>query len=102
MPQTEVKRIYLKMTAADELKPAKIESDRLQIHQAIECPASFYRYLYTEVGRKYHWCDRLNWTDEEIRNCIMNRKPSRAYLFPIYVCTDWAKEAATDCGLTCK
>ena len=63
----EVTRTYLKMTAADELKPAKIESDRLQIHRVIECPASFYRYLYTEVGRKYHWSDRLNWTDEEIR-----------------------------------
>jgi RHS repeat-associated protein len=41
-------------------------------------------------------------TDEEIRDCIMNRKPTRPYSFPRYVCTDWAKEAAADCGLTCK
>ena len=31
------------------------------------CPASFWRYLYTEVGRAYHWIDRLPWTDEEAR-----------------------------------
>lgn len=41
-------------------------------------------------------------TDDEIRDCIMNRKPSRRYTFPFYVCTDWAKEAAKDCGLKCK
>ena len=41
-------------------------------------------------------------TDEEIQDCIMNRKPTRPYSFPRYVCTDWAKEAAADCGLTCK
>lgn len=41
-------------------------------------------------------------SDEEVRDCIMNRKPTRPYSFPRYVCTDWAKEAAADCGLTCK
>jgi RHS repeat-associated protein len=41
-------------------------------------------------------------SDDEIRDCIMNRKPTRPYSFPRYVCTDWAKEAAKDCGLTCK
>ena len=30
-------------------------------------PASFYRYLYAEVGRAYRWVDRLAWTDGEIR-----------------------------------
>jgi GNAT superfamily N-acetyltransferase len=32
-----------------------------------QCPPSFWRYLYTEVGRQYRWIDRLPWTDEEIR-----------------------------------
>jgi prephenate dehydrogenase len=31
------------------------------------CPASFYRFLYREVGRPWHWIDRLPWTDERIR-----------------------------------
>ena len=31
------------------------------------CPASFFRYLYAEVGRGCHWVDRLGWTDAEWR-----------------------------------
>ena len=34
------------------------------------CPPSFWRYLYTEVGRTYRWVDRLAWTDEEIRGYL--------------------------------
>ena len=39
----------------------------MRVEQVIGCPASFWRYLYTEVGRAYHWIDRLPWTDDEIR-----------------------------------
>ena len=31
------------------------------------CPPSFYRYLYGEVGREWHWVDRLDWDDETIQ-----------------------------------
>ncbi len=31
------------------------------------CPAAFYRFLYREVGRPWHWIDRLPWPDERIR-----------------------------------
>jgi ribosomal protein S18 acetylase RimI-like enzyme len=31
------------------------------------CPSSFYRYLYAEVGRAFHWTDRLGWSDAAIR-----------------------------------
>ena len=27
---------------------------------------SLWRRLYTEVGREYHWVDRLGWTDDDI------------------------------------
>lgn len=67
MSRVEVTRTYLKMLAANELKPAKLSDERVRVDCAIECPASFYRYLYTEVGRYYHWVDRLSWTDSQIR-----------------------------------
>ena len=35
-----------------------------------DCPPAFWRFLYTEVGRKYHWFDRLPWTDEQIRQYL--------------------------------
>ena len=33
---------------------------------AVLSPA-LWRFLYAEVGRKYHWVDRLSWTDDDIR-----------------------------------
>ena len=39
----------------------------VQVVEVPDCPASFYRYLYAEVGRLYHWTDRLIWTDEQTR-----------------------------------
>ena len=38
-----------------------------QVARVPSCPASLYRYLYREVGRPWHWIDRLPWTDERIR-----------------------------------
>jgi ribosomal protein S18 acetylase RimI-like enzyme len=67
MPRVEVTRTYLEMTRAEDLVPAQAPADGIRIEQARRSPASFYRYLYTEVGRGYFWIDRLGWTDEQIR-----------------------------------
>src|SRR5438046_2787607 len=65
--QLEVTRTYLQLTHMDELNAARLPDDRAEIVPVNDCPASFYRYLYAEVGRLYHWTDRLPWTDEEIK-----------------------------------
>ncbi len=63
----EVRRTYLQMLDQSELRRSPLEDARVRIEQAARCPAHFFRYLYREVGRNYHWIDRLGWTDEEIR-----------------------------------
>jgi GNAT superfamily N-acetyltransferase len=63
----EVKRTYLEMTAPADLRPARSADAAARVERVDGCPASFYRYLYAEVGRAYRWVDRLQWTDEEIR-----------------------------------
>lgn len=63
----EVTRTYLQLARPDDFKPARTNDRRARLDLARECPASFYRYLYGEVGRLYHWVDRLVWTDDEIR-----------------------------------
>jgi GNAT superfamily N-acetyltransferase len=65
--KVEVTRTYLQMTAPGDLSPARVEGRGVRTERVTECPASFYRYLYAEVGRFYHWVDRLGWTDDEIR-----------------------------------
>lgn len=62
----EVTRTYLQMTTVNELKPAVVVDERVRVDCVIECPSSFFRYLYREVGRNYHWVDRLSWTDDQI------------------------------------
>ncbi|HKQ03540.1 MAG TPA: GNAT family N-acetyltransferase [Blastocatellia bacterium] len=64
--QIEVTRTYLQLTSAAELNAAPGPQAPAEIVQVRNCPASFYRYLYAEVGRLYHWTDRLPWTDAEI------------------------------------
>jgi len=61
-----VTRTYLEMRDAAQLRPAISDNPRIRIEQMDECPASFFRYLYVEVGGNYHWIDRLPWTDEDI------------------------------------
>ncbi len=70
MKSVEVTRTYLQMTQKSELVPAKLVDDRLHIEPVLECPTSFFRYLYGEVGRQYRWVDRLSWTDEQIRHYL--------------------------------
>ena len=62
----EVTRTYLQLEHPEDLNAARIDDSRVRIENLLECPASFYRYLYAEVGRFYHWTDRLPWTNYEI------------------------------------
>jgi GNAT superfamily N-acetyltransferase len=62
------------MMSVDELKPAKLADESVHVAQVVECPPSFFRYLYCEVGRTYHWVERLGWTDEQIHAYLS--KPS--------------------------
>jgi GNAT superfamily N-acetyltransferase len=63
----QVTRTYLEMRAPDELVPFAAGPRGARIEKVDSCPPSFYRYLYSEVGRDFHWVDRLGWDDEQIR-----------------------------------
>jgi GNAT superfamily N-acetyltransferase len=65
-------RTYLEMTEPGQLSrtadcPVGVSLDRLD-----HCPPALWRHLYTEVGRDYHWVDRLGWTDEEIARHLVD------------------------------
>jgi len=59
-------RTYLEMRSPHDLRPATAPFDSVRIERVTARVPSFWRYLYTEVGRAYHWIDRLPWTDEDI------------------------------------
>ena len=66
MPPPRAVRTYLQMTDPAELSPADPPSADAVAGMVEHCPPALWRTLYTEVGRQYHWVDRLAWTDEDI------------------------------------
>ena len=67
MAIVQVTRTYLEMLSPDDLRPASEPPDAPRLERIEGCPASFFRYLYTEVGRAHHWTDRLAWSDAQVR-----------------------------------
>jgi GNAT superfamily N-acetyltransferase len=66
MPPVAVVRTYLEMRSPHDLRPAREPNQPPTLERIEGCPSSFFRYLYAEVGRAYHWTDRLVWTDEQV------------------------------------
>ena len=60
-------RTYLELTAPDRFKPAFGEFPGLVIERVQRPTAALYRRCYRTVGEAYHWRDRWDWTDEQIR-----------------------------------
>jgi prephenate dehydrogenase len=54
------------------LTPAPWAETGWRLERVHSCPAAFYRFLYREVGRPWHWIDRLPWPDEHIRAHVAN------------------------------
>lgn len=99
----EVTRIYLEMRDPAELQAAGCDDPRIRVTQMHECTPSFFRHLYVEVGRNYHWIDRLPWTDEdilahlkqpEISVWLMTDDGARAGYFELRRCEDGSVEVA--------
>lgn len=82
MPLLAVTRTYLEMRSPRDLSPAREPAPGPRIERVGGCPASFFRYLYGEVGRAYHWTDRLAWTDADIAGYL---EDGRVTLHVLYV-----------------
>jgi GNAT superfamily N-acetyltransferase len=63
----EVLRTYLEMTDPAQCRAAAAPDGRARVERVRDCPPSFFRWLYAEVGRAYQWRDRLAWTDDDAR-----------------------------------
>lgn len=54
------------MTDRAQLSGAPRPGPEVRIERIEQCPPALYRQLYADVGREYHWIDRLEWTDDDI------------------------------------
>lgn len=62
----EVTRTYLEMRSPSLLQDARNDDPLIHIEPQRNCSIELFRFLYAEVGKNYHWIDRLPWTDEQI------------------------------------
>jgi GNAT superfamily N-acetyltransferase len=63
-------RTYLEMKDPAHLMHASLPDADWRVEQMRDCAPEFWRFLYAEIGRDYHWVDRLPWSIDEIRAYI--------------------------------
>lgn len=57
---------FLEMKTPGDLGGNDTLPPSVMITKVLNCTVSFYRYLYGEVGREYHWVERRRWSDEQL------------------------------------
>ena len=99
----DVTRTYLEMRDASELRGAKLDDPLIRIEEQPDCSIELFRFLYVEVGKNYHWVDRLPWTDEQITEYLkqpeislwlMTYGDEQAGYFELRKCEDGSTEIA--------
>lgn len=99
----EVTRTYLEMREASALQAALLDDPLIRIEAQPDCSVELFRRLYVEVGKNYHWIDRLPWTDEQIAEhlskpenslWLMTYDKETAGYFELRKCEDRSTEIA--------
>lgn len=67
MPRVTVHRTYLELPAPESLRPPERAAPPGATWQRIACDPEGYRTLYRDVGSRWHWRDRLAWTETHLR-----------------------------------
>jgi GNAT superfamily N-acetyltransferase len=70
MPEIDVVRTYLEMRAPEALRPARVDDPGVAVVRLDPCAPEHYRWLYRVVGERWHWRDRLAWSDERLANYL--------------------------------
>ena len=98
-----VTRTYLEIADRHAFRPAWTHMPGVVVDRIRRCPASLFRSLYTEVGRRYGWLDRLSWSDDKIHRhlanaavsiCVMRVQDASAGYFELRTEPDGSTELA--------
>jgi len=71
----------LEMTAPPRQSIALAVNLNAAVMRVPEIPLAYYRYLYDQVGRRWHWVDRLRMGDEELGKILRDKRSDVTVLY---------------------
>jgi GNAT superfamily N-acetyltransferase len=66
MPRVPVRRTYLELRDPADLRPARPLPPGATVQRIGDGAVGTFRALYERVGERWHWRDRLAWSDERL------------------------------------
>lgn len=63
----DVVRTYLELRDRAALRPVRTRRDDVAVVRRDPCSPAEYLRLYRGVGARWHWCDRLAWSEDTLR-----------------------------------
>ena len=69
----EILRKYLEIKSIKDLSEVEHPGKEYSINLINKKDFQLNRFLYKQIGKKYHWIDRLKWTDQKWINYISNK-----------------------------
>jgi GNAT superfamily N-acetyltransferase len=73
---------HLEMDSPPRISPPLPVNLHATLMRATQIPLHFYRYLQWQVGREWHWVNRLRMKDEELAG-IVHAKTTRIYVLSL-------------------
>lgn len=61
---------YLEMLSLQALRPKHTDDSAFRVMETAVPQPSFNKYLYTLVGRDWHWLDKRRWTEAQWREYV--------------------------------
>ena len=69
----EILRKYLEIKSINHLRESKYPGEEYSINLIDKNDFQLNKFLYKQIGKKYHWIDRLEWTDQKWINYVSNK-----------------------------
>jgi GNAT superfamily N-acetyltransferase len=67
MPRVDVVRTYLELVERRQLRAVALPASDVRVVRLAPDAVEDYRHLYRAIGERWHWVDRLAWSDEVLR-----------------------------------
>jgi len=93
----EIERNYLEINSITELNESRIYPEGYLVELVYPTNFQLNKFFYKNVGKKHHWVDRLNWTedqwikytsDKKVKTYVLKKKKDLAGYFELIIHKD--------------